>query len=218
MDHQFCPGSRLMKQPVPEFFDCPNCGDEVEIWTDELKRACSSCGTEVMREGYMSCLEWCAKAKECVGDKAYDEFVGNRIISIRHQLLDALKAEHGEESATVSVAQRVLHHAAEIAKRIEVDWYIVLPASILVGQSAAWVREKLLKTGLVIEDVDAISNIVSETSGDDNSPQTTNAMVVHDAAIVAASERDGAGNRSALLETLITSEAREYAEVADSVK
>ena len=207
-----------MKQPVPEFFDCPKCGDEVEIWTDELKRACSSCGTEVMREGYMSCLEWCAKAKECVGDEAYAEFVGNRIISVRHQLLDALKEAHGEDSATVTTAQRVLHHAAEIAKRIEVDWHIVLPSSILIGQPAAWVREKLLKTGLVMEDVDAISKVVAENSSDGDPPETSNSKVVFDAAVVTASELDNAGNPATLFEKLITPEAREYAEGAGSVK
>lgn len=39
-----CPGSKPLRQPAPEIFICSSCGEEVEIWTDEVRRDCSSCG------------------------------------------------------------------------------------------------------------------------------------------------------------------------------
>ena len=32
-----------MSRAVPELFVCPDCGMEVEIWTDEIKGRCTSC-------------------------------------------------------------------------------------------------------------------------------------------------------------------------------
>ncbi|MBT3271672.1 MAG: hypothetical protein HN368_00850, partial [Spirochaetales bacterium] len=61
-----------MRQPKPEAFNCPNCDEDVEIWSDELSGRCTACGTTVMRDGTMSCLEWCAMGRDCVGDDVYD--------------------------------------------------------------------------------------------------------------------------------------------------
>ena len=85
MDHIVCPGSRTMRQPVPEMFQCPTCGEEVEIWSDEIKGSCLKCGTTVMRDGFMSCLDWCAMGKDCVGDATYGKYMNNKAESIKKQ-------------------------------------------------------------------------------------------------------------------------------------
>lgn len=66
-----CPGTRLIAQPKPEYLLCPECGYEVEIWTDELKRACPHCKASVFREQAPSCIQWCKHAKECIGEEKY---------------------------------------------------------------------------------------------------------------------------------------------------
>jgi predicted metal-binding protein len=38
-----CPGNDPVSRAVPELFVCPDCGVEVEIWTDEFKGKCASC-------------------------------------------------------------------------------------------------------------------------------------------------------------------------------
>ena len=38
-----CPGNDPVSRAVPEFFVCPDCGMDVEIWTDEIKGKCASC-------------------------------------------------------------------------------------------------------------------------------------------------------------------------------
>lgn len=35
--------------PVPEFITCPQCGGDVEFWTDEEETQCISCGYRIFR-------------------------------------------------------------------------------------------------------------------------------------------------------------------------
>ncbi len=66
-----CPGSKLLKSPVPESIECSGCGEELEIWTDELKVRCKRCGTTTYKNRMPSCIEWCKHAESCVGPELY---------------------------------------------------------------------------------------------------------------------------------------------------
>ena len=46
-----CPGAKTFIQPKPELIPCSFCGEEVEIWTDEVKATCPKCQGTVMRCG-----------------------------------------------------------------------------------------------------------------------------------------------------------------------
>ena len=59
-----CPGLSDFLRPKPEYIKCPNCGGDVEIWTDEDKGECTSCGLKVSRE-MQTCLDWCEYADKC---------------------------------------------------------------------------------------------------------------------------------------------------------
>jgi len=72
---QKCPGSQGFSQPQPEIINCPFCGAEMEIWTDEAKAKCPECKKSVTRKAGATCLDWCKYAKECVGDKAYEQYL-----------------------------------------------------------------------------------------------------------------------------------------------
>ncbi len=76
----FCPGSRSLREPVPEEFPCPRCGTPVEIWSDELRRQCPSCALVVTRVGSAgpACAEWCAAARQCLGDALYEQWLQTR--------------------------------------------------------------------------------------------------------------------------------------------
>ena len=67
MDLFKCPGSQTIKQPVPEYIECPSCKGEVEIWSDEAKATCTNCHTTVPREMKSGCWEWCKFAEKCLG-------------------------------------------------------------------------------------------------------------------------------------------------------
>ncbi len=73
-----CPGSQKFKNPQPESLNCPRCGDEVEIWTDEAEVRCLKCGALVTRKDGQSCLDWCKQARECVGEDTYRKYIMNK--------------------------------------------------------------------------------------------------------------------------------------------
>lgn len=62
-----CPGtdSRFLKVEIRK---CPNCGYNVEIFSDEIKVKCPKCKNYVYKE-MQSCIDWCPYAKYCVGEK-----------------------------------------------------------------------------------------------------------------------------------------------------
>ncbi len=72
-----CPGQDTRNLKV-FLVKCPNCGHEVEIFSDELKVKCSKCGTRVYREQIPSCIQWCASARQCLGEERWHELMGDR--------------------------------------------------------------------------------------------------------------------------------------------
>ena len=80
MDHQFCPGAKLLRQPKPEVLTCSHCGEELEMWSDEIRVTCPSCKKTTIRDGTMSCLEWCKMGEQCVGKEIYGSYMRNRAV------------------------------------------------------------------------------------------------------------------------------------------
>ena len=71
-----CPGSKSIRQPTPEIFTCSECGEEVELWTNERMGKCASCGKTIVRELDSAwCVQWCQYAKECIGVERYEELL-----------------------------------------------------------------------------------------------------------------------------------------------
>jgi predicted RNA-binding Zn-ribbon protein involved in translation (DUF1610 family) len=191
MDHQFCPGAKILRQPQPEMFDCPSCGEEVEIWTDEIRGVCSNCGQALFRDGYMSCLEWCKFAQECVGEVAYDRYLKNRAVGLRRRLLEAMREQWDQDEEQIRQAEAVLSWSEEILKEEKADWHIVIPASILQnidGGTASGgfraAREILARSGLMREDIEKIQRIIDR----DPSERSAEFDVVHDARLLARLE------------------------------
>jgi ribosomal protein S27AE len=63
-----CPGSNVEITVKT----CPQCGEEVELFTGESRAKCSGCGNWVTREK-ASCIEWCPGAKQCFHHVFEDE-------------------------------------------------------------------------------------------------------------------------------------------------
>jgi predicted metal-binding protein len=45
-----CPGNDPVSRAEPELFVCPDCGMDVEIWTDEIKGKCTSCNKSFQKD------------------------------------------------------------------------------------------------------------------------------------------------------------------------
>lgn len=70
-----CPGQDMRNLRV-EVYKCPKCGAPVEIFSDELKVKCQRCGTRVYKENAPSCIEWCASARQCLGEERWKALRG----------------------------------------------------------------------------------------------------------------------------------------------
>ena len=66
-----CPGASNMRMPRLEIRDCPRCGEEIEIFSNEAGAKCLKCGFVIYNDT-VSCVQWCEYAKECVGEKTYE--------------------------------------------------------------------------------------------------------------------------------------------------
>lgn len=70
-----CPGQDMRKLRV-SIHKCPGCGAEVEIFSDEMRVKCRKCGEMVYKEKVPSCIDWCASARECLGEERWRELTG----------------------------------------------------------------------------------------------------------------------------------------------
>ena len=70
-----CPGQDIRNLRV-QLSKCPNCGTEVEIFSDEPKVKCHHCGEYVYREKTPSCIDWCPQARQCLGEERWKQLMG----------------------------------------------------------------------------------------------------------------------------------------------
>ena len=50
---------------------CPHCGTEIEMFSIDTQMACENCGF-IAYNDTLSCVQWCAYARKCVGDEMYE--------------------------------------------------------------------------------------------------------------------------------------------------
>jgi len=70
-----CPGQDTRNLRV-ELYKCPNCGAKVEIFSDELKVKCPKCGKYIYKAKIPSCIDWCASARQCLGEERWKALKG----------------------------------------------------------------------------------------------------------------------------------------------
>jgi len=67
-----------MRKLKAAFYRCPNCGEEVEMFSDEFRRSCPRCKTSVEKESVPNCASWCKAAKDCLGEERYNEMLAKQ--------------------------------------------------------------------------------------------------------------------------------------------
>ena len=79
-----CPGQDGRKLKV-SLHKCPDCGSEVEIFSDETRIKCRKCGNYVYKENVPSCIEWCSSARQCLGEERWKALMGDKAIPEKKQ-------------------------------------------------------------------------------------------------------------------------------------
>ena len=69
-----CPGQDSRKLTV-SIHICPQCGKEVEMFSDEMKVMCPQCKTIIEKENVPSCIQWCKEAKRCLGAERWEKMM-----------------------------------------------------------------------------------------------------------------------------------------------
>jgi rRNA maturation protein Nop10 len=67
-----CPGQDGRNLTV-SIHKCPVCGHEAELFSDETRIKCRKCGNYIYKESVPSCVQWCAKARECLGEERWKQ-------------------------------------------------------------------------------------------------------------------------------------------------
>ena len=75
----YCPGAANLRTPTLSIKKCPQCGEEVELFSNDLSVKCSGCGFVVYND-LESCIQWCRHAKERVGEETYDKLMNKKSI------------------------------------------------------------------------------------------------------------------------------------------
>jgi predicted amidophosphoribosyltransferase len=66
-----CPGRE--RDLRVKFIKCSGCGYLIEFFSDELKRRCPQCKSEVRQDKLPCCIDWCRAARECLGESFWKE-------------------------------------------------------------------------------------------------------------------------------------------------
>jgi len=77
MMDDFCPGSSFIRTPTLTIKECPECGAEIEIFSNDKSINCEECGFTVFND-QQSCIDWCKYARDCFGDEVYDRLRGEK--------------------------------------------------------------------------------------------------------------------------------------------
>jgi hypothetical protein len=102
-----CPGSLSFSQPKPDIVKCPDCGTEVEIWSDEATGSCPSCSKSVIRTVTQSCVDWCKYAKECLGDEKFKKYGEMKAVMRKPALMAAMSGSVGSDARRIEHAGKV---------------------------------------------------------------------------------------------------------------
>lgn len=73
-----CPGAQNIRgTPTLTEKACPVCGEIIEIFSIDVSVQCK-CGF-VAYNDVQSCIKWCARARECVGEEVYERLINHML-------------------------------------------------------------------------------------------------------------------------------------------
>ena len=185
-----CPGqdSRYWGAYAVKDAQCPACGTTVELFKDESKGRCPSCGFRFRNPGLdLGCVEWCPHASACVGTLDRRDGPGHSVVD---QLIEHVKALPLVPEAKRQRGLRALVQAQNLLLEEPGTPRVVLAASLLHGLGpSAPPTESLQGAGLdrvsLIQVGELLSSLHGAAGAPDASQTQGDARLVADAVAIA---------------------------------
>lgn len=134
MSFKRCPGSSSFAQPKIEVVPCPDCGADVEIWSDEATGQCPSCSRAVIRTATQSCVDWCRYARECLGDEKFRQYGEMKANLRKAALLNAVQDRLESDPGRMAKTRKTVAYAEQLlSENAEADPAVVMAAAALHG-------------------------------------------------------------------------------------
>ena len=97
---------------------CPQCGNVIELFSIDTQVACDRCGF-VAYNDTLSCVQWCAYARKCVGDEMYEKMMD--IVALQKQQAAFFGTHFGEDYRRSTYAffgtqDHIVKHGEDFAK------------------------------------------------------------------------------------------------------
>lgn len=132
-----CPGQdKAYWKEDPAFeMPCPKCGADVEVFRDETTARCGQCEHRFKNPKIdLSCAQWCAYAKECVGFAAPKQASSSNLGegALASRLIQAVKEEFDGDQQRIARSLVAFQHARELARAEGGDLRVALMASLLL--------------------------------------------------------------------------------------
>jgi len=127
-----CPGSSAFAQPKLEIVECPDCGGDVEVWSDEADGLCPACKKPVVRRNTQACMDWCRYAVQCLGEVKYKQYRTMKTQMRKQALVQAMQDYLGKDEPRKARALRTMAFAEEIlCEERDADPNVVMAAAVL---------------------------------------------------------------------------------------
>ena len=127
-----CPGSGAFAQPKLEIVVCPDCGGDVEVWSDEADGLCPACKKAVVRKNTQACMDWCRYAVQCLGEAKYKQYHTMKTQMRKQALVQAMQDYLRRDEPRKARALRVMEYAEEIlCEEKDADPNVVMAAAVL---------------------------------------------------------------------------------------
>ncbi|NQT50624.1 HD domain-containing protein [bacterium] len=135
MSKMVCPGQDTRFWGPGDVFDvaCAACGYAIEFFRDDASLRCPRCGARVENpQVTLGCAQWCEHAEKCLGyDPKTLSLREEKEASLADQLIEAMKAEFGDDQPRITHALRVLENAQELLRHDAADPRVVVAAALL---------------------------------------------------------------------------------------
>jgi len=189
--------------------ECPECGNSVEFFKDDIRRRCKECGHTFLNPKLnLGCARWCQFADQCVGAMDKEEF--------KEIIVAGMKEFYGNAQERIDQALEVLGFAEKIMEKEDGNPRVVIAAATLYGigidergrtvhrrgaqdkVNFPTVRGILENSGATDRIIEEVCRIL-ESHGHPGKVGTVNSKIVHDAYQLARRKRKaGAKGRAEL--------------------